>query len=703
MTPVVWTIAGSDSGGGAGIQADIRTCHSFNVHACSAITAFTAQNTYGVSAIQSATVSNVKAQILALKNDIPPNAIKLGMLFSSDLIQCIADLLSNVNVPIIADPVLVSSNGDKLCNEDFIEAYRVHIIPLATLITPNVHEAAMLTGTRIASYEDMTAAAARLLEQGAQSVLIKGGDFHDPLLASDFFTDGEISWWINQTRIDTNHTHGTGCVLSCAIAAAISQGWLLSDAIVLAKAYVHAGLTSPSGAGSGRQGIGHTPLCQLKKHFPWVTSYPQSLPKPFKPMPGPIGRYPVVDNLEDLGILCTKGITCIQLRIKDPHQATEEIFKKALAMTSSFGVILFINDYIDMTKKLNAPALHLGQEDVVQASLHTIDPSQIFLGVSAHNLLELARAYAYHPSYLTMGPIFHTQSKKMRHPLIGLSKLAFVASLCPLPLVAIGGISFEETQTVLNLGCSGAAFIQASQQLKHEGRYDRHLSLPAFSVAMQQRLMSARILYIGVGGLASGCLPYLASAGVGDITLIDYDTVSHSNLQRQILFSEKDIGKIKVECAAQYLRALNTTIKIHAKRSMVIAKNATELLKGYDLIIDGTDNYDTHYLISDTAKKLGVRVIAGAVFREKGHLFYFEPGSLYYRDFFPDAGDCLSCEDAGVVGTMPGMVGILQAHWAISLLTKQMESTSSNMLNITASASMRFQMLSVSPHQHSSC
>src|SRR5207253_7731058 len=125
----------------------------------------------------------------------------------------------------------------------------------------------------------------------------------------------------------------------------------------------------------------------------------------------------------------------------------------------------------------------------------------IILGITAHNLFELARGYAYHPSYLTTGPIFETKSKKLDYSLIGMEKLQYIASLCPLPLVAVGGITFQCTQEILNMTCSGVAFINAAKQLMHEGRYDRHLALPTFNVSMQKRLLRARFVCIGIGRL----------------------------------------------------------------------------------------------------------------------------------------------------------------------------------------------------------
>lgn len=660
----VWSIAGSDSGGGAGIQADLNTFHDFKVHGCTVITALTAQNTLGVTHIQATSLENLQAQLIALKSDLKPRAIKLGMLYDAQLVTCIAHELKDLAVPIIADPVLVSTSGCQLFSDDFIEAYKKNIFPLATLLTPNIHEAEALTGIQIHDFQDMEKAAQLLLTQGVQAVLIKGGDFDHQDLASDFYADSTEQCWINQNRVNTVHSHGTGCTLSSAIAANIALGWTLIDSIIIAKAYVHAGLTHAVPLGQGRNPISHVGAGSLKNHFPWVTAFPQALAESFKKITQPIGFYPIVDNLSDLKKLCTKGIAYIQLRIKNPGDNFDEICEQALKIAGSFGVNLIVNDQVG--KGLGA---HLGQEDLIGFNVET--DRDTFLGLSAHNLLELAKAYAYYPSYLAMGPIFDTESKSLNYACIGLDKLKFIASICPLPLVAIGGIDYEIIPEIIALGCSGVAFIGTAKKLMQEGRYDRHFALPHFSIESQQKLLQSKIVCVGAGGLAAGFLPCLAAAGVGSITMIDDDLVSYSNLQRQVLFQEKDLGKSKVETAAGFLSGLNSQIKITAINDKLTPDNAIELLTGFDLILDGTDNYGTHYLINDTARYLKTKLIAASVFQDQGQLYYLSPESACYRCAFPVApgvDERPNCNLAGILGTTPAMLGLMQAQLAIQLI-----------------------------------
>jgi hydroxymethylpyrimidine kinase/phosphomethylpyrimidine kinase/thiamine-phosphate diphosphorylase len=662
----VWTIAGSDSGGGAGIQADLNTLMDYAVHGATVITAITAQNTGSVIAIEAASVEMVQAQLTALQEDILPQAIKLGMLYDAALIEAVADKLSTLSIPIIADPVLISTTGGALSSEGMIQTYLSKILPLAALITPNVHEAEALTGIMITDFSSMEKAAEDLLSKGAKAVLLKGGDLCGASLASDYYADQDQGFWLNQDRHPTPHTHGTGCSLSAAIAAGLAQGWSLIDALVLAKAYVHAGLSQPRLIGQARNPIGHPGLADLKSHFPWITESPAPLPPAHPPIHDPIGPYPIVDNLDQLRTLCTKGISFIQFRVKNPGPDFVQQSREAMSIAQSMGVTLVINDHAEIASQIKAPALHLGQEDLVPVS------RDLILGISAHSLFELARAYAYHPSYLAMGPIFKTQSKKMDYPEIGLEKLAQIASLAPLPLVAIGGIAYDQIPAVLALGCSGVAFIGASKELMNEGRYDRHFSLPGFSLKHQQQLRHSRVVCIGTGGLAAGSLPYLAAAGVGSITLIDHDRVSYSNLQRQVLFQEKDLGKNKVDVAAAHLRGLNSQIQILPQAEKLSLDNAPDLLQGYDLILDGTDNYKAHYLINDIARLFNIPLIAASVYQQSGQFYYFSPQSACYRCAFPEAPaihERPNCSEAGILGTTPAIFGLMQAQLAIDLLS----------------------------------
>ena len=254
--PIALTIAGSDSGGGAGIQADLKTFLALQVHGCSAISCITAQNTCGVSRVDGLPPEALTAQIEAVLSDLPVAAIKTGMLLNAALIAAAADALRPLQLPRLIDPVMVSRAGAVLLEPEAIEAYRQQLLPLAELITPNLHEARLLSGQTIEDASGVERAAALLLEQGPQAVLIKGGGLpqlrgHDYLLAS-----GAGGIWLRSAVINTPHTHGSGCTLGAAITAYRARGLALADAVRAAKIYVEGGLRHSLAIGAG-QG----PLC----------------------------------------------------------------------------------------------------------------------------------------------------------------------------------------------------------------------------------------------------------------------------------------------------------------------------------------------------------------------------------------------------------------------------------------------------------
>lgn len=246
------TIAGSDSSGGAGIQADIKTMTLNGVFAESALTALTAQNTKGVTDIMDVSPDFLKAQLDAVFTDIYPDAIKIGMVSDKKLIKVIADGLKEYKAKnIVLDPVMVATSGSKLLKDDAIESLRENLIPLADIITPNIPEAEILAGMKIKNEDDMEAAAKKIAEEFNVAVLLKGG--HSINDANDYLLDSKESVWIKGERIDNSNTHGTGCTLSSAIAANLAKGKTLEEAVRLAKKYLEGALRDglDLGAGSG--------------------------------------------------------------------------------------------------------------------------------------------------------------------------------------------------------------------------------------------------------------------------------------------------------------------------------------------------------------------------------------------------------------------------------------------------------------------
>lgn len=250
------TVAGSDCSGGAGIQADIKTMTMNGVYAMSAITALTAQNTTGVRAIQNSTSEFLKQQIDAVFEDIFPDAVKIGMVSSAELIKVIAERLKYYNAKnIVVDPVMVATSGSRLLSGDAVETLKSELLPLATVITPNIPEAEVLSEIEINSKKDMINAAKIISEAYSCAVLCKGG--HSLNDANDLlYENGDYKWFIGR-RINNPNTHGTGCTLSGAIAANLAKGFSLSDSVERAKEYISGALADMLNLGKGSGPMNH--------------------------------------------------------------------------------------------------------------------------------------------------------------------------------------------------------------------------------------------------------------------------------------------------------------------------------------------------------------------------------------------------------------------------------------------------------------
>lgn len=253
---VALTIAGSDSSGGAGIQADIKTMTMNGVFAESAITALTAQNTLGVTAIEEATPEFLEAELDAVFTDIYPDAVKIGMVSSSNLIEVIANSLQKYNAKnIVVDPVMVSTSGSRLLKEDAVNTLVEKLIPLASVITPNIPEAEILSGMEIKSEADMEKAAKVIGDKNKVAVLLKGG--HSVSTANDLLYEAGTFTWFKGERIDNSNTHGTGCTLSSAIASNLAKGFELKSAVNRAKEYISGALRAGLNLGKGAGPMAH--------------------------------------------------------------------------------------------------------------------------------------------------------------------------------------------------------------------------------------------------------------------------------------------------------------------------------------------------------------------------------------------------------------------------------------------------------------
>ena len=254
---IALSIGGSDSGGGAGIQADLRTFMSLKVHGCSVITCITAQNSIEVKCVEPVEKNTLLSQIDSLFSDFGIDALKTGMLLNERIINDTASKLNSYQITKIIDPVMVTKTGSKLLEDSAINAYKKLLLPIADLVTPNIFEANLLSGLEIISKEDIENAAINIIEMGAKAVLIKGGGLKE-MKGKDFFLDlnGRKDWLLNNV-INTKNTHGSGCTLSAAICGYRALGYELLDSIQKAKLFVEKSLENSYKIGSGPGPLGH--------------------------------------------------------------------------------------------------------------------------------------------------------------------------------------------------------------------------------------------------------------------------------------------------------------------------------------------------------------------------------------------------------------------------------------------------------------
>lgn len=492
--PIVWTIAGSDSGGGAGIQADLLTMHDLGVHGCSAITANTAQNTLGVPAINAVSDEVLQSQLDALCEDLKPAAIKIGLLANAGQVKLVAKFLRalkarGVQIPVVYDPVAVATSGARLTEDRTGAAVLNELLPLCDLITPNTEELAWLAdvsaGTVLGSAESIVAAARRVRGDCESALLVTGGHFEiEPGTTADLLCrccdDTVTEDWLIGQKIDTRNTHGTGCTLSSAIAALLAQGYPLQDACVVANAYVRHGLRlgTSEHIGAGPGPVGHCGWPQELRDLPQVLVKGSERAKRYgchsqqlaerhaaefaQPDSNRLGVYPVVDSVEWIERLAKAGVRTLQLRIKNPGDDLRRQIERAVAIGRDYNLRLFINDYWQLAIECGAYGVHLGQEDLQSADLNAIQAAGLKLGISTHGFFELLYAYQFRPSYLAIGAIYATNTKDMSDQLQGPEKLARMAALLPdYPLVAIGGINLQRAPLVAASGVGSIAVVTA--------------------------------------------------------------------------------------------------------------------------------------------------------------------------------------------------------------------------------------------------
>jgi hydroxymethylpyrimidine kinase/phosphomethylpyrimidine kinase/thiamine-phosphate diphosphorylase len=479
--PVVWSIAGTDSGGGAGLQADQKAFEAFGVHGCSVVAAVTAQNSQVVQQLQAVDADLLSAQMDALERDLPPAAIKIGLLGSVENLRRVCRMVDRLrehpagrSLALVVDPVLGASTGANFADAELLQAYRNELLPRASLITPNRAEAERLlgaAGTGLTSAQ----AARQLLDTGCEAVVITGGDARhgdsplDTTLSHDYMLTPQASGWLGGERIATRHNHGTGCVFASSAAAAMACGFVAADALVLAKMAITHALRHAYPAGQGAGPV--APQADFADHLgnlPMLSGVDAAAPvrqvARFAAMgDAAIGVYAVVDSAQWVQRVLDSGIRTVQLRIKDPQDPTlrDQIASAIEAGRRTDGARVFINDHWQLALQEGAWGVHLGQEDLEGADIHALQAAGIRLGISTHSYWEVVRARALGPSYIACGPIFPTQAKVMPWIPQGMDNLRYWSALLDQPVVGIAGIGKGNMQAVAECGPSGAAVISA--------------------------------------------------------------------------------------------------------------------------------------------------------------------------------------------------------------------------------------------------
>jgi len=534
-TPVVWSIAGNDSGGGAGLSADVRAAAAFGVHLCPVVAAVTAQNSRAVTRVEPVPPDVLEAQLAALEHDLPPAAVKTGLLGSAAHIAAVARWIDRLRqrapVALVVDPVLGASTGAAFADQAALDAYRDLLLPRATVATPNAREARILAGQGGAA----PALGAALKALGAQAVGITCGD--DAAVtgwALDWIDTPHASGWLALPRVPTPHNHGTGCTFATGVASALALGFVPADALVLTKMATTLALRHGHAAGQGagpvaaRSGFGTQPDLlpwmswgeDCNSFPPWGEAgmgasapnerpscgdgtglHPNLPPEGEGGKPSDLGIYAIVDSAERVQQVVAAGARTVQLRIKTPdapdagwHAALRQSVAQALAACRAASATLVVNDHWRLAHELGAPAVHLGQEDLAalgEAGRAELAAAGLQLGISSHSLWELCRARSLRPWYAACGPVWPTLTKAMPWVPQGLDNLAWWVRMAGVPVVAIGGI-LEPAQllaaarsgasgvcVVRGLGDDPAQTLPRWQAALTEGRAAPRLPVPA--------------------------------------------------------------------------------------------------------------------------------------------------------------------------------------------------------------------------------
>ncbi|KAE9591901.1 putative transferase [Lupinus albus] len=453
--PHVLTVAGSDSGSGAGIQADLKACAARRVYCSTVITAVTAQNTVGVQGVNIMPEDFVAEQLRSVLSDMHVDVVKTGMLPSLNILKVLCQNLREFPVKaLVVDPVMVSTSGDVLAGPSVLAGFREELLPMADIVTPNIKEAsALLNNVPLKSVSDMRDAAKLIHELGPRNVLVKGGDLPDSLDSIDVFFDGEEFYELCSLRVNTRNTHGTGCTLASSIAAELAKGSSMLSAVKVAKRYVETALNYSKDLliGNGAQG----PF----DHFLALKNITQNSCRQDRFNPNDLLLYAVTDSsmnrkwghsiAEAVRAAVEGGATIVQLREKDAETRDfVDAAKVCLEICHSFRVPLLINDRIDVALACNADGVHVGQSDMPTHLARSLLGPEKIIGVSCKTPEQAEQAWIDGADYIGCGGVYPTNTKANNRT-IGLDGLREVCQASKLPVVAIGGIGLSNAGAVM--------------------------------------------------------------------------------------------------------------------------------------------------------------------------------------------------------------------------------------------------------------
>lgn len=513
---VAWSVAGSDSGAGAGLQADLRAFDALGLHGCTAVAAISAQNSVGVRRIAPVATVLLDAQLVALADDLPPLSIKTGVLGSAANARCLASWVDRLRrrrpVALVVDPVRCASTGARLAGDALREALLRELLPRATVVTPNRAEAAWLLGrdpAAVATPDAVRDAARALRALGARAVVVTGGDAGGDR-SLDWIDTPQARGWLSLPRVDTVHHHGSGCAFAASLAGALALGFCEADAAVIAKMSATHALRDASPAGGGAGAVRPRPDFGLQPRLlPALHASPEHDPRRFAALADPrLGLYAVVDSARWVRRVLAAGVRTVQLRIKEGTQArlAREVAESVRAAREA-DAQLFVNDHWELALRHGAYGVHLGQQDMHGADRDALRDAGLRVGLSTHSYWEVCSALAWGPSYVACGPINATTTKAMPWLPQGPGNLAYWCRMLSEPVVAIGGMDAPRSREAMRCAAAGVAVLRSIVQAADPDRAIRALQAAIVAGASDPRLpapaLARSTLASGAAGAAA--------------------------------------------------------------------------------------------------------------------------------------------------------------------------------------------------------